>query len=105
MDILFTETVWVSTPVFNIALLFLLIAASVYLGWAIHEENDKGSSFIMACVAIMISTAFLAFSLITGGLYEKEYVYVNQADVTLEEILEYKVVADLGDVIKLEKIK
>ena len=107
MDILFTETAYTSIPGLNIAFLFLLIAASIYLGWASSSENDEETLFVMACVAvaIMISTVFLAFNFITGGIYEKEYVYVNQADVTLEEILEYKVVADLGDVIKLERIK
>ena len=102
MDILFTETVYVPALGLCIALLFLLAGASVYLGCAI--SNDDGS-FIAACVAVMLIATFLIFSFITGGIYEKEYVYVNQADVTLEEILEYEVVADLGDVIKLEKIK
>ena len=104
MDILFTETVYASNPVLCIAFLILLIAASIYLGWA-SSEGSEDFPFIMSCIAIMISTAVLVFSFITGGIYEKEYVYVNQADVTLEEILEYEVVADLGDVIKLEKIK
>ena len=104
MDILFTETVYASNPVLCIAFLILLIAASIYLGWA-SSEGSEDFPFIMSCIAIMISAAVLVFSFITGGLYEKEYVYVNQADVTLEEILEYEVVADLGDVIKLEKIK
>ena len=104
MDILFTETVWVSMPGLNIAFLFLLIAASIYLGWA-SSESDEEFPFVMSCVAILISATFLVFSFITGGVYEKEYVYVNQADVSVEEILEYKVVADLGDVIKLERIK
>lgn len=104
MNILFTETVWVPVPILSIALLLLLIAASVYLGLA-ALEGGEGFPFVMSWIAIMISTAFLAFSLITGGICEKEYVYVNQADVSIEEILEYKVVADLGDVIKLEKIK
>ena len=53
----------------------------------------------------MISATVLVANFIAGGLYEKEYVYVNQADISIEEILEYEVVADLGDVIKLEKIK
>ena len=100
MDILFTETVWVSPPVLCIAFLILLIGASIYLGQCSEELP-----FVMACITIMISAAVLVANFITGGLYEKEYVYVNQSDVTLEEILEYEVVADLGDVIKLEKIK
>ena len=104
MDILFTETVWVSPPVLCIAFLILLIGASIYLGWAASEVNDD-FPFIISCIAILTSATFLVFSFITGGLHEKEYVYVNLADVTLEEILEYEVVADLGDVIKLEKIK
>ena len=104
MDILFTETVYVPAPVFCIAFLILLIAASIYLGWA-SSEGSEDFPFIMSCIAIMISAAVLVAVFITGGLYEKEYVYVNQADVSLEEILEYEVVADLGDVIKLEKIK
>ena len=105
MDILFTETAYTSIPGLNIAFLFLLIAASIYLGWASSSENDEETPFVIACVAIMISVVFLAFNFITGGIYEKEYVYVNQADISVEEILEYKVVADLGDVIKLERIK
>lgn len=104
MDILFTETVYIPTPIPCIAFLILLIGASVYIGWATSEGSEE-FPFVMAFVAIMISAAVLAVVSITGGLYEKEYVYVNQADVTLEEILEYEVVADLGDVIKLEKIK
>ena len=100
MDILFTETVWVSPPVLCIAFLILLIGASIYLGQCSEELP-----FVMTCIAIIISATVLVAIFITGGLYEKEYVYVNQADVTLEEILEYEVVADLGDVIKLEKIK
>lgn len=104
MDILFTETVYAFNPVLCIAFLFLLVAASIYIGWASAECSEE-LPFVMACIAIMISAAVLVAVFITGGLYEKEYVYVNQADVTLEEILEYEVVADLGDVIKLEKIK
>lgn len=104
MDILFTETVYTSNPVLCIAFLFLLIAASIYLGWSASEVNDD-FPFIISCIAILASATFLVFSFITGGICKKEYVYVNQADVTLEEILEYEVVADLGDVIKLEKIK
>lgn len=104
MDILFTETVYASTPGLNIAFLFLLVAASIYLGWSASETNDD-IPFIMSCITILISATFLVFSFITGGIYEKEYVYVNQANVSVEEILEYEVVADLGDVIKLEKIK
>ena len=100
MDILFTETVCVSPPVLCIAFLILLIGASIYLGQCSEEFP-----FVISCIAIMISAAVLVFSFITGGLYEKEYVYVNQADASIEEILEYEVVADLGDVIKLEKIK
>ena len=104
MDILFTETVYVPAPVFCIAFLFLLIVASIYLGWSASEVNDD-FPFIISCIAILTSATFLVFSFITGGIYKKEYVYVNQADVSIEEILEYEVVADLGDVIKLEKIK
>lgn len=104
MDILFTETVWVSPPFLCIAFLILLVGASIYLGWA-ASECDEEFPFVMACVAIMISAAVLVANFITGGLYKKEYVYVSQADVSVEEILEYEVVADLGDVIKLEKIK
>jgi hypothetical protein len=104
MDILFTETVYTSNPVLCIAFLILLIGASIYLGWSASEVNDD-MPFIMSCIAILTSATFLVFSFITGGICEKEYVYVNQADVSVEEILEYEVVADLGDVIKLEKIK
>ena len=104
MDILFTETVWVSPPVLCIAFLILLIGASIYLGWASAECSEE-LPFVMACIAIMISATVLVAVFIAGGLYEKEYVYVNQADASIEEILEYEVVADLGDVIKLEKIK
>lgn len=104
MDILFTETVYVPAPGFCIAFLFLLIAASIYLGWSASETNDD-FPFAISCISILVSATFLIFSFIAGGVYEKEYVYVNQADVSVEEILEYEVVADLGDVIKLEKIK
>ena len=104
MDILFTETVCIPTPVPCIAFLILLIGASIYIGWAISGDSEE-FPFVMSFFAVMISAAVLVAVSITGGLCEKEYVYVNQADVSVEEILEYKVVADLGDVIKLEKIK
>ena len=104
MDILFTETVYVPDPGLCIAFLFLLVGASIYFGWSASKVNDD-FPFIISCISILVSATFLVFNFITGGVYEKEYVYVNQADVTLEEILEYKVVADLGDVIKLERIK
>ena len=70
MDILFTETVWVSPPVLCIAFLILLIGASIYLGQCSEELP-----FVMACITIMISAAVLVANFIAGGLYEKEYVY------------------------------